>query len=353
MTIRDIARKCRVGVSTVSRAMNNHPDINPETKEMILRVIEESGYIPNNSARNLKITESDTVAILVKGISNPFFSGMIDMIQKKAQQHDYACILQHVESYENELDKALVMVQEKKLKGIVFLGGNFRHRKEKLQKLGVPFVVSTAGRAEEFGVPMAAAVSVDDFAESYKLVDYLCRLGHKKIATLTSADTDQSVGRLRFEGYLKALKDNGIEPDEKLIFKLRGDCDHFSITSGYELTRKALTEHRGFTALYAIADTLAVGACRALCEAGVRIPADCAVAGYDGLEIGKYYIPSITTIRQPVEEIARETAKLLFEMILDRKEPESRTFPGELVVGESTGPAEQEDDYGTKITGNR
>lgn len=340
MTIRDIAKKCKVGVSTVSRAMNNHPDINPETKEMILKVIEESGYIPNKSARNLKITESDTVAILVKGIGNPFFSGMIDVIQKKAQQHSYACILQPVEPFENELDKALEMVQEKKLKGIVFLGGNFRHHREKLQKLHVPFVVSTAGRAEDFGVPMAAAVSVDDFAESYKLVDYLCRQGHRRIATLTSADTDLSVGKLRFEGYLKALRDHGIQPDENLIFKLRGDSDHFSITSGYELTKRALAQHRDFTALFAVADTLAVGACRALYEAGIRVGRDCAVAGYDGLEIGQYYSPSITTIRQPVEEIAKKTADILFDMILDGKEPESRTFQGELVVRESTEPAE-------------
>ena len=237
------------------------------------------------------------------------------------------------------------MVQEKKLKGIVFLGGNFRHHREKLQKLHVPFVVSTAGRTEDFGVPMAAAVSVDDFAESHKLVDYLCRQGHRRIATLTSADTDLSVGKLRFEGYLKALRDHGIQPDENLIFKLRGDSDHFSITSGYELTKRALAQHRDFTALFAVADTLAVGACRALYEAGIRVGRDCAVAGYDGLEIGQYYSPSITTIRQPIpemasEEIAKETADILFDMILDGKEPESRTFQGELVVRESTEPAE-------------
>ena len=126
VTIRDIARKCGVGVSTVSRAMNNHPDINPQTREKILRVIRESGYVPNNSARNLKRADARAVALLVKGMDNMFFTDIIHIIERDTQEQGYACILQQVEDGENELEIALELVKEKKLRGIIFLGGSLQ-----------------------------------------------------------------------------------------------------------------------------------------------------------------------------------------------------------------------------------
>ena len=105
ITIKDIAKKCGVGVSTVSRALNNHPDINPETRSMILRVIEETGFIPNNSARNLKRTDAKCIAVLVKGITNPFFSNMIRIIEEETQRNKYALVLRHVEAQEDEIGR--------------------------------------------------------------------------------------------------------------------------------------------------------------------------------------------------------------------------------------------------------
>lgn len=130
MTIKDIAKKCGVGVSTVSRAMNNHPDINPETKEMIMRVIEESNYVPNNSARNLKRSDAKAIAVLVKGIGNTFFSELVRGLEKECQKRGYSCILQNVEEQDNELDTALHIAKEKKLRGLVFLGGIFPIQKK-------------------------------------------------------------------------------------------------------------------------------------------------------------------------------------------------------------------------------
>ena len=97
ITIKDIAKLCGVGVSTVSRALNNHPDINPETKEMILQVIKENGFVPNNSARNLKRVEANSVAVLVKGITNPFFTDMIEVIEAEIEKRGYSMVLHHVE----------------------------------------------------------------------------------------------------------------------------------------------------------------------------------------------------------------------------------------------------------------
>ena len=123
ITIKDIAKECGVGVSTVSRALNNHPDINPETRRKIMEVIERTGFIPNNSARNLKRTDAKCIAMLVKGITNPFFSKMIEIIEDEAKRKRYALVLRHVEAQEDELDVALELEKEKRLRGIVFLGG--------------------------------------------------------------------------------------------------------------------------------------------------------------------------------------------------------------------------------------
>ena len=135
ITIKDIAKECGVGVSTVSRAINNHPDINPETKKMILEVIDQTGFIPNNSARNLKRTDAKCIAVLVKGITNPLFSGMIKSIEEETQRSRYALVLRHVEEQEDEIDVALELEKEKRLRGIVFLGGLFEHTEEKLENL--------------------------------------------------------------------------------------------------------------------------------------------------------------------------------------------------------------------------
>ena len=123
LTIKDVARICGVGVSTVSRAINNHPDINPETKQKVMDTIREHGYIPNNSARNLKRIDAKSIAVLVKGMTNPVFSSMIKVIGAEIKRKKYNMVLNHVNSNEDEVDVALEVVKEKRVRGIIFLGG--------------------------------------------------------------------------------------------------------------------------------------------------------------------------------------------------------------------------------------
>lgn len=168
-TIKDIAKICGVGVSTVSRAINNHPDINPETKEKIMNTIKEYGYVPNNSARNLKRVDAKAIAVLVKGIANPFFANMIKIIEEECKRKRYSMELQHIEADEDEVDVAQKIVKEKRLRGIIFLGGLFSHSEEKLKKLNVPFVFSTAGSIpENISKNQYSNLGVDDYKESMK-----------------------------------------------------------------------------------------------------------------------------------------------------------------------------------------
>ncbi len=316
VNIRDIARMCGVGVSTVSRAINNHPDINQETKEKILKCIAENNYIPNNSARNLKRQEAKVIAVLIKGLTNTFLIEMIQILEEEIKRHGYSMALERVHFDQDEVDIALELVKEKRLRGIIFLGGDFENRVSKLRELDVPFVLSTAGsQPEDISSDEYSSVSVDDMREGYKMTEFLIKKGHKRIAMISAKTDDESVGKLRLRGYKKALEDNGIAFDPELVRFMRPDVEDYSMENGYVVTRDFLDEKVPFTALFCVSDTLALGACRALYEAGIRIPEDVSVVGFDGVEAGKFCCPSLTTIEQPVVEMARATTDILFGII--------------------------------------
>lgn len=337
ITIKDIAKLCGVGVSTVSRAINNHPDINPETKQMIMDAIKQYGYIPNNSARNLKRADAKCIAVLVKGLSNPFFTNMIKTIEFEIKKKKYSMVLHHVEFDEDEADVALELVKEKRLKGIIFLGGHFKHSEKKLSMLHVPFILSTVN-CEPVSIEESkySNISVDDEAEMIRVVEYLIGIGHEKIALLSANPGDESIGQLRLSGYKKALKAHGLPFDEELVFPMRDDIESYSMENGYEIAKEMLCSGKEFTAICAISDSLAIGAIRALHDAGKRVPEDYSVMGFDGIELGKYITPSLSTVEQPVYTIAKETARLLFDVIAGKKEHEHRVVPGKLVIREST-----------------
>lgn len=336
MTIKDIAKKCGVGVSTVSRALNNHPDINKETRDKILRAVEEDGFVPNNSARNLKRTDSKTVAIIVKDIDNPFFATMMRVMESEIRRQRYTFFIQHVGHRQNEVEAALELVEEKRLRGIIFLGGYFKGQEERLGRIKVPFVVSTAELPDIPGKKNCSFITIDNERESMKITELLCQNGHRKIAILAAAEDDQNIGKMRLEGYKKALAKHKIPVQKKLIQHLEKEQAEYSMENGYRLMKKLLDRRVAFTAVYAISDLMAIGALRALAEAGKQVPEDCAVAGFDGLEYTAYYTPTVTTVAQPVEKMAKESVNSLFQMIETKNGVTGKILEAQLEVRQST-----------------
>lgn len=337
ITIRDIAKLCGVGVSTVSRAMNDHPDINPDTKARIMQVIEEHNYIPNNSARNLKRTESNTIALLMKGIDNPFFQGMFHIFEEMLSRKNYSFILQKVGFDEDEINVALELEKEKKLKGIIFLGGRIREDAGPFEVLSAPYVLCTVVQPGKPGELPSHFVAIDDVKESYKIVNYLCSLGHRRIAMIAPVLEERSVGSLRYEGYRQALEQNGIAVDPDLVCYMRNDLPSFSAENGYAVTQELLASGKEFTAVFAASDMTAIGVCKAILESGGRIPQDYSVAGFDGLELTNFYHPSITTIRQPTGEMVKAAVRMLLSMIEGNECSRGQLFEAQLVIRESTG----------------
>ena len=138
------------------------------------------------------------------------------------------------------------------------------------------------------------------------------------------------------KGYKRALEEHGLSIDEELICPMREDIEYYSMENGYMVASELIKKRSDFTAMFAISDVLAVGACRAFKDAGKRVPEDIAVAGYDGIDIGMYYSPSISTIKQPVDEIAKKSINVLFDIISGKQQNQHKVFSGELILREST-----------------
>ncbi|MCR5735453.1 MAG: LacI family transcriptional regulator [Lachnospiraceae bacterium] len=332
-TIRDIAHYCNVSISTVSRAINNDPTINKETRDRILDVVEKFNYVPNNSARNLKMSESNTVALLVKGLHNPFFQGMFDLFENGLKKKGYDFLLYTVLEDQNEFEMGLQIAKEKRLKGVIFLGGKLE-KSEYAKELSVPFVLCSvpvrAGAGE--GLPI---VSIDDEKESYRVVDYLIKKGHKRIAIITGKHRDMAVGSIRLSGYRKAFLDNGIQPDEALIRYMRDDLPEYSEENGYMTMKELLDSGASFSAVFVISDRTTIGAYKAIYDAGKRIPEDYSVVGFDGIEMTKYMYPALTTMVQPVETMVSSSIDLLMRQIAGEDVGKKELYEATLIERES------------------
>lgn len=340
-TIKDIASICEVSVSTVSRAINDAEGISPKTRERILKTIEKIGYEPNANARNLKISKNNTIAVLIKGITNPFFTPMIKVMEEEISKTGYSFSLTKVEEHASELDVAEKIAKSLKPQGIIFLGGYSVNDKEKLAKLGVPYSLTTIINKDSID-KNSVCVGVDDFEESKKMVDYLISLGHKRIAFIAARPDDKSIGDLRLEGYKKSLSNHGIEFDQGLVFYPPKGLDPYTLYHGYEAGKRIVKDAIDCTAIFAISDSVAMGLIKGLSDMGKEVPKDYSVAGFDGLEINEFLLKPITTIVQPTSKIAYTSVKELFNIINKRDYNKVTSFSGDLFIGQTTGKPKEE-----------
>lgn len=347
ITIKELAELCGVAVSTVSRAMNDRSDVNPQTRARILAAAEKYGYIPNTSARSLKISSTNTIAVIIQGETSPLLLQILSLLESSLADHGYGLILSHVSDGSAHAATIARMVNERKYSGVVFLGrygdemsGGGPDLGRNLAEIGVPMVFCTT--ADFSGSTWNhSSVSVDDRAGGYELTRYLLDAGHRRIAFVGAQEKGdrQHVWALRNAGYRDALLEAGLEVDPTLILPAAHARGIYTMESGYESTRAHLESHGvDFTAMVAVCDAVAVGAIRALHEAGLQVPRDCSVTGFDDLDIARYSTPSLTTIAQPLEDIAATTARVLL-LAVDQPDSvaEQVWVRGRLVTRESTG----------------
>lgn len=332
MTIKDIAKQCGVSISTVSRVLNNRPDVSEENRQRVLAVIAHNHYIPNNSARDLVKTKSDCIGLVVRGVSNPFYTDIIRAIEARITAHGYTMVMQQISSSDDEVKCGAMMERDKRLLGIIFLGGRFDYTAAELNPLNVPFVCCSY--SNQYGTLQRneySSVSIADEEEAYRAVTELYNAGHRKIAALISRPDDKSVSQLRYQGYRKALADLGLENDPDLVIC----AGSYDMPSAYRAVQAKLQQDMPFTAIFSIADSMAIGAMRALREAGLSVPEDCSIIAIDGLEVSDYIHPRLNTLCQPMDELGKHSVDILMEIIQGSGLNRQETLPTTYRVGDS------------------
>ena len=332
MTIKDIARQCGVSVSTVSRVLNDRPDVSPENRRKVLSAIQQSNYIPNNTARDLVKTKSDAIGLVVRGLSNPFYTDIIRVIEEQVTARGYTLVMQQIGTCDDEVKRGAMMEREKRLRGLILLGGRSDYSPQELAPLNIPFVCCSY--SNQYGTLPSdsyASVSIADEEEAYRAVSELYRCGHRRIAALVSCAEDRSISQLRYQGYVRSLADHGLPLEQELVI----EAGSFDIRQAYLAVRRRLMEGARFTALFAISDNMAIGAMRALREAGQQIPRDCSVIAIDGLTMSEYINPTLTTLCQPMEHMGRRSVEILLDMVEHRGGPIRETAHTTLRTGES------------------
>lgn len=312
MTIKDIAKECGVGISTVSRVLNNRPDVSEEVRKKVLAVVDASGYIPNNSARDLVRSRSDAIGVVVRGTGNLFFTDMLKTMSREIDNAGYDMVLRFIDTNEDEVKAGAILEREKKLCGLLFLGGRFNYTASEMSLIGVPYVccsyTNSFGSLRESDF---SSVSIDDYKTAYDAVSFLIAAGHRRIAAFFDFCDDHSISELRYGGYCAALKDHGIEPDPALVIQTGG----FEMEDAYRGMEKLLQSGASFTAAFVESDMMAIAAVKALRSNGKKVPDDCSVIAIDGLTLSEYMSPTLTTMVQPCEEIGRESVQILIRMM--------------------------------------
>lgn len=331
-TIRDVAKLAGVSVTTVSRVLNHRPDVNAATREKVERVMAECNFVGNASARSLKQLDGDVAALILRGRSNIFLSQLAEMMLQFAGETGVSFLLETIDEKADEFQAALRLTHEKRARGFIFVGSRLDGRAQVLRGLEAPLVFATVP-ARELELPRVASVAVDDRRMGRLAMETLIQAGHRRIAVFGGRRDQGDALAERYLGAREACETAGVPFDESRYVETR-----FSLSDAYGAARAFFPTRGDTTAVFAMSDLVAMGVIRALKDMGKSVPEDVSVFGFDGIEMGKYFLPSLTTIAQPQEEIARKSVEVLLDMMNGGK-GRHVTLPAALIRRESVGAA--------------
>ncbi len=330
-TIHEVARAAGVSIATVSRALNGTGRIAKATRSRVLRAAQDLGYQPNDLARSLLAKSTQTIAVIVPDITNPFFPELIKGIEQVACARGHLVLLSDSADDQIRLWQDLAALRRKQVDGIIFAGARLSPDRIAAVTAGLPVV--TVDRETQLAT--ASVVQSDHRAGARLATEHLISLGHHRIAHLAGPD-GLTVTAARLAGYRQALAAAGIPEEDDLVVP-----GGFLEEDGFRAARELLARGTGCTAVFAANDLSAIGALAAVEEAGLRVPADISVIGFDDIHLAGYIRPRLSTVRQDVVRLGARAAEVLIDHLL--AEGPSRlvqeTIAVDLVVRESTGPA--------------
>jgi LacI family transcriptional regulator len=326
-TIRDIAKKVGFSESIVSRALNNSPQIKESTRELIVKTAQEMSYYPNVAARSLVTRRTQTVGVFMASISGMYYSAIIKGLEFAANKAGYTLIFAN--SYNNkEYSRFLA---EERVDGLIIFNSTVKDRGLllKLVSQEVPFVLVESYLSE----PRANCVWVENIHGGYLATKHLIESGYTRIAFI-AGEFEFQISLDRLEGYKKALQEANIDFQPEFV-----TTGNYTSEAGYKAMKNLLEYTPRCTAVFAASDDMAFGALKAINEAGLKVPEDIAVVGYDDIEFCEYTNPTLTTIRQPRYVMGEKAMSILVSILKNKQKPsigKKICLMPELIVRNST-----------------
>ncbi|WP_304166672.1 ribose operon transcriptional repressor RbsR, partial [Lonsdalea britannica] len=329
-TMKDVARVAGVSTSTVSHVINGDRFVSEAVREKVLQAVKQLNYAPSALARSLKINQTRTIGMLLTASSNPFYAEVVRGVERSCYERGYSLILCNTEGDPERMSRSLETLLQKRVDGLLLMCSESSALSPDIMARypSLPTVMMDWAPFEGCG-----GVIKDNSLQGGEIATrYLIAQGYRRIACITGP-LDKTTAHNRLEGYRKAMDDAGLHRPS--FYEVSGD---FEFASGYRAMQQLLTLEQPPEAVFACNDAMAVGVYRALHQAGLSIPDDVAVMGYDDIELARYLSPPLTTIQQPKDELGELAIDtLLYRMTDPDSPPNVLTLTPELAVRESVG----------------
>ena len=336
ITIKDIAKRARVGVSTVSRVFNEHPDVSSEMRQKVLKIAKQLNYRPNSRARQLVKSKTDTICFIMSNreVINPFHSHILVGVEQYARRLSHDVIFMRFdyprEVPTSELILPRVIWERGTVDGVILAGTNYPNFVRAIKNLDMPFVLFGSNLIGRMSFEDINTVWFDHEGGTKKSSEYLIALGHQQI--WFAADLSLPWYRRCYQGYLKAMNEHELKP-QRLEVQGGGTPFEYGVDCAHEISK--LGEQ--VSAVVAGDDEIALGVLSGLNRLGIQVPEQISLVGFDELEeMIKYLHPPLTTVSVPKEEVGQEMARVLFERLANPDlRPVKRLIPTELVIRQS------------------
>lgn len=330
--LKDIATRVGVSVMTVSKALRDAHDVSPATKTRIKLTALEMGYVPDSTAQGLRTRTTKTFGLVISSTTNPIFARIVFAIEERAHELGYDVLLAHTQNLAEREETCIRRLLSRRVDGL-FVSPVYRMEPQariyqELIARRTPVVL--LGSPAPFCEPFVS-VQIEELNGSYQVTQHLLTLGHRRIAYLTGPAT-APWARERFEGYRRALREAGLDVDDRLVFQAGG-----TIEDGTKAALQMASEKCDATAVQAANDLVAVGCATTLLRQGLRIPQDISLAGFGNVLLAEHFRVPLTTVRQPKFRLGTAAVDLMRQLLLNQR-VESKRLPAELIVRESTAP---------------
>ena len=314
ITIKDVARLAEVSISTVSRVINDSKPVSPEVRKRVLKVIEETGYKPNDVARSLVTRRSYLIGVIVNNLAHSYVADVVRGIEEIGKMYGYDILLCSSYGSKETQEKYLQLLDRKQAEGLFLVGNVFDEDIVKSAKsLKKPCVFFTRDIRENIN-----HITVDCYSAIYDVTKYLFEEGHRKIAYFSDFENRTTIENEKVEGYLKAVEDN--ETDYSKIYVVGGNKH----SKAYDFGTSIINEARDFTACVCSSDEIAIGILDSFLDNGINVPGDVSIVGFGNIREGKFVRPELTTIGEPYYDVGAVGMRVLIKMIKGDKTQKGR-----------------------------